>query len=162
MNIFVLDQDPIKASKFLCDKHCVKMVLETSQILCTIRHKLCDTQPIPYRKAYENHPACIWAGKNMHNYTWLCQHGLGIASEYTFRYGKIHKCQQVISDCFSRAGYLDFPDKSAAITPFAQCMPEEYRCDDAVQAYRTYYIKDKLVNIDCRWTKREIPKWLNG
>ena len=162
MNIFVLDNDPVKAAKFLCNKHVLKMVIESAQLACTVRHKLGDTQPIPYRPTHQNHPACNWAGKNVHNYTWLCQHGLGICVEYTFRYGKIHKCQQVISDCFSRAGYLNFPDSSTEMTPFVQCMPEQYRKSDAVQAYRTYYIEDKLKNIDCRWTKREIPEWLSG
>lgn len=36
MNIFVVDTDPRKAAQSLCDKHVVKMVLETAQILSTI------------------------------------------------------------------------------------------------------------------------------
>ena len=36
MNIFVLDTNPITAAQMQCDKHVVKMVLETAQILSTI------------------------------------------------------------------------------------------------------------------------------
>lgn len=35
MNIFYLDGDVTKAAQYHCDKHVVKMVLETAQILCT-------------------------------------------------------------------------------------------------------------------------------
>jgi hypothetical protein len=33
VNIFVLDADPQKAAQYHCDKHVVKMVLETAQLL---------------------------------------------------------------------------------------------------------------------------------
>ena len=34
MNIFVLDRDPELAAKYHCDKHVVKMVLESAQMMC--------------------------------------------------------------------------------------------------------------------------------
>ena len=33
MNIFILDQDPIAAAVQQCDKHIVKMVLESAQMM---------------------------------------------------------------------------------------------------------------------------------
>ena len=33
MNIFFLDKDPVKAAQMQCDKHVVKMVLETAQMV---------------------------------------------------------------------------------------------------------------------------------
>ena len=36
MNIFILDRDPVLAAQYQCDKHVVKMVLETAQIMSTI------------------------------------------------------------------------------------------------------------------------------
>ena len=36
MNIFVLDEDPIKAAEYHCNKHVVKMILESAQMLCTV------------------------------------------------------------------------------------------------------------------------------
>jgi hypothetical protein len=35
MNIFFLDKNPQKAAEYLCDKHVPKMLLESSQMLCT-------------------------------------------------------------------------------------------------------------------------------
>lgn len=39
MNIFVLDTCPVVAAQYLNDKHVVKMVLESAQILCTVHHE---------------------------------------------------------------------------------------------------------------------------
>ena len=35
MNIFCLDKDPVKAAQMMCDKHIVKMLLESAQLMCT-------------------------------------------------------------------------------------------------------------------------------
>ena len=44
MNIFVLDKDPIVAAKMACDKHIVKMILESAQMLCTAKRVLDGTE----------------------------------------------------------------------------------------------------------------------
>ena len=36
MNIFVLSECPIEAAQMQCDKHVVKMIVETAQMLCTV------------------------------------------------------------------------------------------------------------------------------
>ena len=33
MNIFYVDKDPVIAAQMMCDKHVVKMILETAQML---------------------------------------------------------------------------------------------------------------------------------
>ena len=35
MNIFLLDKDPKIAAQYHCDKHVVKMILESAQMLCS-------------------------------------------------------------------------------------------------------------------------------
>jgi hypothetical protein len=45
MNIFYLDKDPIKAAEYSCDKHVVKMILESAQMLCTA-HRVLDGENI--------------------------------------------------------------------------------------------------------------------
>jgi len=35
MNIFILDEDLEQCAKAHVDKHCVKMILESAQMLCT-------------------------------------------------------------------------------------------------------------------------------
>ena len=41
MNVFFLDNCPIKSAKAQCDKHVVKMILETAQLLSTA-HRVLD------------------------------------------------------------------------------------------------------------------------
>ena len=40
MNIFFLHPDPLTSAEMHCDKHCVKMILETAQMLCTAHRAL--------------------------------------------------------------------------------------------------------------------------
>ena len=40
MNIFYVDQDPVKAAQMMCDKHIIKMILESAQMLCSAKRKL--------------------------------------------------------------------------------------------------------------------------
>ena len=41
MNIFVLDQDTTQAAQLQCDKHVVKMIVESAQMLSTA-HRVLD------------------------------------------------------------------------------------------------------------------------
>ena len=41
MNIFILDDDPIKAAQLQCDKHVVKIIVESAQMLSTA-HRMLD------------------------------------------------------------------------------------------------------------------------
>jgi Pyrimidine dimer DNA glycosylase len=135
MNIFVLDSNPSVAAALMLNKHIVKMALETAQLLCTTVNLLNDSSEAPYKTTHKNHPSAVWARESIQNYFWLIEHGLGICSEYTKRYGKIHKCQEVIEWCLLNSPKL--PD--VGLTPFAQAMPDEFKNDCAVQAYRNYY-----------------------
>lgn len=150
MNIFVLDNNPSTAANYLCDKHVVKMVLETAQILCTIANQ--QGLASPYKTTHGNHPCTVWARESLNNWLWLVEHGSAIALEYTKRYGKVHKSQAVINWCFENIPNL--PD--TGLTPFAQAMPDEYRCDNAVAAYRAYYRGAKA---DIATWKSEKPEW---
>ena len=47
MNIFHLDKNPIKCAEYHCDKHVVKMILETSQMLSTAYQNM-QEKMIPY------------------------------------------------------------------------------------------------------------------
>ena len=156
MNIFVLDRDLVKSAQAHVDKHIVKMPLETAQLLCTARHELGgDPDDIPYRKTHANHPCSIWARKSLLNYTWLCDMGIELCREYTYRYGKTHKCEAVIQDCMANTPEFDHID----LTEHAQAMDEEYRLSDPVLAYRNYYNKAKSHLHS--WKNRQTPIWIN-
>ena len=45
------------------------------------------------------------------------------------------------------------------MTPIPQCMPEDVKGEDSVEAYRNYYRVYK--RRFAKWTKREIPEWFN-
>ena len=63
MNIFYLHEDPATASTYMYDKHVVKMILESAQMLCTAHHHYGNGDNVPYKKAHYNHPSSVWARK---------------------------------------------------------------------------------------------------
>lgn len=138
MNIFFLDRDPVIAARCLVDKHVVKMVLETAQILSTVSARY--GVEAPYRATHKNHPAVLWAGNTKANWEWAVLHGAGIACEYQLRFGRDHKSAAIIDWCLEQGGR---PNAGGFESP-RQCMPEEYRGEDPVEAYRRYYIGDKI------------------
>lgn len=157
MNIFVVDTDPAIAAQSLHDKHVVKMVLESAQLLCS----QFDPGIAPYKRTHYNHSCSVWARQSLANYNWLLNHAYALCEEYTHRYGKEHKSLAVIRWCDSNKTLLSFPEKTQ--TPFALAVPEQYRSLDVVSAYKAYYSAEKLTNsagIAQRWTKRSRPLWL--
>ena len=151
MNIFFLDADPKHAAQMQCDKHVVKMILESAQMLCSVY----DNGTAPYKRAYYNHPCTIWARESQENYEWLLTHAYSMCQEYTRRYGKVHKSIRVIEWCGKNYIKLELPQKG--LTKFAQAMPEQYKNKCTVTAYRSYYNGEKARF--ATWKKRETPKW---
>ena len=89
MNIFYLHRDPVKAAVVQYNKHVVKMILESAQMLCTAHHCYGDAEQkynIPYRQAHLNHPSTIWARRSRTTYMWLYDHMIALGKEYTKRY----------------------------------------------------------------------------
>jgi hypothetical protein len=155
MNIFFLDWDTKKCAEYHCDKHVVKMILETAQLLCTVHH-VSDTQiEIPYRIVHKNHPCSIWSRTSLSNYLYLSELGLELGNEYTFRYGKKHKSSEIIE--WSILNKPNIPDIGFTSPPLA--MPEQYKETDPIQSYRNYYMGEKLKFAN--WKNRDIPHWLS-
>ena len=97
MNIFYLDKCPNKAAKLQYNKHVVKMILESAQMLCTAHHVLGapimnigEDVNIPYKMAHKNHPSTIWVREISLHYDWLYEHFVALSREYRKRYGKTH------------------------------------------------------------------------
>ena len=166
MNIFFIDKCPIKSAQQLCDKHVVKMVLETAQMCSTAVHEKLWHLPDVYKSvadtiykpAYKNHPMTVWVRENDANMAWAIIHGLEIGNEYTYRYNKDHKSTAVlrkIADFIFNSKFYE--DYKLHTTP-PQCMPEMYKSLDYVEAYRSYYIDAKSHILT--WTKRKRPEWV--
>jgi hypothetical protein len=146
VNIFVLDYNPRKAAHYMCDKHVVKMPLETAQMLCTAF----EVGTPPYKRTHYNHPCSVWCRESRHNFLWLIQHGLALCDEFNFRYKKEHKSREVILWCQQNINVLAF--NSSNRTRFAMCFDEKYKIGNAVLSYREYYKNEKS----------EIAQWLKG
>jgi hypothetical protein len=175
MNIFYLDSSPKLAAQYHCDKHVVKMILESAQLLSTahrvldgeLGHKLSsngrklkdfilkdDRQDVLYKATHVNHPCAVWLRESIQNYLWLYELFVELGREYTYRYTKTHLSLQKLEDIL-----IIPPDNlpSSHLTPFAQAMPDECKHSDAVVAYRNYYKQYK--SDICVWTKRSQPDW---
>ena len=162
MNIFFLDYDVKKCAKYHVDKHVVKMILETAQLLCGVHHVTVhdtvhdtahDTAHVPYKLSHKNHPCSIWTRKSLSNYLYLCELGLELCKEYSYRYGKRHKSQDVIEWCLVNRPNI----KDIGFTEPAKAMPDEYKVDSVVESYRNYYRGAKVSF--AVWKNRENPFW---
>jgi hypothetical protein len=91
MNIFFLDENPTLSAQYHVDKHVVKMILETAQLLCSVHHTTPQVTPqVPYKLSHKNHPCAVWARQSLSNYLYLCELGLELGKEYTHRLSLIH------------------------------------------------------------------------
>lgn len=156
MNIFVLDIDTHKCAIYHNNRHCIKQLLETAQLLCGVHWMTNNLYHIPYKLSHKNHPCAKWARDCIENYKWLCELGLELCKEYTYRYGKRHKSQDVIEWCITNQPNLR---KNNSITTFALAMPDEYKTSDVIQSYRNYYRGAKVSFAS--WKNRPKPFWFS-
>ena len=145
MNIFVLDNNPEKAAAAMDCVRVPKMVVESAQMMASALRRwgatdeqmpIAKTSGKPYRGGYKHHPCTIWAGDTFSNFDWLCRHAVGLLIEYRNRFGKRHACSGPIVHMIEHTpNNIPFGE----LTPFAQAMPDEYKHEDVVTAYRAYY-----------------------
>lgn len=178
MNIFYIDHDPVQAAQWMVDKHVVKMILESAQLLSTA-HRLHDGRevegksktgrkarrwilddsrdPVVYQATHINHPSAVWCRESVENYNWLVDHFFALMAEYTYRYDKQHKCYGELSYM------LQSPPKNLQkydFTPMPSAMDDQYKIsDDPLTNYRNYYIMGKTRMH--KWTNRQPPEWIN-
>ena len=164
MNIFVLDRTPWKAAQMMCDKHIPKMIVESAQMMASalIRHGATpDMMPTtksgtPYKGGYHHHPCTVWAGETRNNFLWLACHAEQLLSEYLYRFNryKKHACE----DAIYHMKYMFEMIPRGRTTPFAQAMPDEFKHENAVTAYRQYYHSKDFA----KWEKGVSPPWWWG
>jgi hypothetical protein len=161
MNIFFLSLNPEEAAKQACDKHVVKMILESTQLLYTaqglaISNNLESNPYTPYKPTHKNHPSAIWTRESLKHYYWLCDLALNYCIEYKFRYGenKEHACEKHL--LWLKQNPPELPNTDFREPP--QCMPDKYKQDSCIEAYRAYYLGEKLSFV--KYTKRDPPEWI--
>ena len=154
MNIFVLDNDIEKCAQYHCDKHVVKMILESAQMLsATLRINGIN---LGYQVTHKNHPCTKWTRESLSNWKWLKKLAYSLNNEYKFRFDRKinHKSYDLIKS-------LPLPSiNDYGLTPFAQAMPDQYKNQDPIKAYRDFYCSEKKKILT--WTKRIKPEWIKS
>lgn len=183
MNIFYISESPQQCAEWMVDRHVVKMILETAQLLSTAHRVLDgkmvveksyvngsfptryrnvkrwrlndDRENVLYSATHINHPSAIWCRVTNNNYNWLYCHFISLLNEYTYRYGKTHKCAELLD-------VLKSPPNNIAIGPFTPptpAMDDKYIVpNNSLQSYINYY-KSGKVHLHT-WTKRNPPEWI--
>lgn len=184
MNIFILSKDPVEAAQLQCDKHVVKMIVESAQMLSTA-HRMLDgyvekrpsksgkrmvnywVHPIQnmednlYKAVHHGHPCTVWTMQTNANYEWHYKHFIALCDEYAYRYGKVHatdtKLRNVLRKPPSGIKWSNlYTDFPLAMQHEPQCMHE----GDPVRSYQEYY-QTKQDRFKMIWTKRDVPEWFN-
>ena len=181
MNLFVLDKDPIKAAQLQCDKHVVKMIVESGQMLSTA-HRMLDGEmtrapsksgktmskhwvhpdeaynKVLYKAVHMNHPCTVWTMQSRANYVWHYCHFIGLCDEYSYRYEKQHKTYVDLADYLVKIP-KNIPNGKLTNQPLAmKANPECINTEDVVGSYRAFY-QTKQNRFKMVWSKRQIPEW---
>jgi hypothetical protein len=177
MNIFYLDKNPKTCAEMHVDKHCVKMILEYAQLLSTAHRVLDGTisvglsasgrkktsyvindarDGILYSATHINHPSAIWVRQSEQNYRWLFTLFCELLKEYTYRYGKLHACEKLVTTLGRPPKNIDMDKQFTEPTP---AMPDHYKvAGDSIQSYKNYYLGDKTRMFS--WKNRPTPSWI--
>jgi hypothetical protein len=181
MNIFVLHENPVIAAQMHCDRHCCKMIIEHNQMLAASYYhtigisrkkefpenqdkindlfkgwprKHPDGSEFHYSVSHVNHPCTIWARTSIENFNWLLDCTESLCDEFLFRYKHEHSGRAIVNWMRQNPPNIS----SSKLTPFAQAMPDCYKSEDSIEAYRKYY-GYKPSYMDMKWAHSEKPEW---
>jgi hypothetical protein len=180
MNLFILSHDPVEAAQLQCDKHAVKMIVESAQMLSTVHRMLDgtlkrapsksgktmskhwtlpdDREGVLYKAVHMSHPCTVWTMQSNSNYIWHWTHFAALCDEYTYRYGKVHATDKLLRKKLKELPN-NIPIGPLTHQPLAmKANPECMHPDDPVRSYREFY-QTKQTRFKMVWTKREIPEW---
>ena len=181
MNIFYVDKDPKTAAKMMCDKHIIKMILESAQMLCTAKRVLDGTEyfdttkngrkikrwshpnsnleNVLYKASHVNHPSTKWVMSSAYHYNWLYKHMIALHEQWQLRYGHVidHKTIQLLGDI------LKHPPKNIQLNKIATeptpAMPDYCKVPgDSVESYRKYYFLEKTRFATWK-SPASVPNW---
>lgn len=150
MNIFTPYSEQWINAKILDDKRVVKMVLETTQLLSNALHLNNQSNLAPYKLTHKNHPCSLWAAESYGNFNWLTRYAYYINSEYSYRYSKIHACNNYTSNFRIAIQYVNF--KLIQSTPLPNCTSYKNMGYDRETSY-------KLTLIDKWKNDKRRPTW---
>ena len=159
MNIFAIEGDVetgkidwVKSAQSQDNLRVVKMILESCQILSTVLNE--QGLEAPYRSFNPKHPSCLWAAESAANFMHLALHCEAMITEYGDRFGKTHKCAAALQKCVALFDADRFPTPEC--TPLRLAMPDEFKGDNPVIAYRKFYASKPRL----RYPVDKIPSWV--
>ena len=180
MNIFYLDECPVKSAEMMCNRHMSKMVVESAQMLSTA-HRMLDgimekrpsisgKRMVPYYKlddwreevmynaVHFNHPCNVWIRDTSENYFWLYDHFIALGDEFTRRYGKKHmtieKLGNVLRELPKNLKGASITEPALAMTARPECIVE----GNPVKSYQNFYIT-KQERFKMEWPEGKQPEW---
>lgn len=167
MNLFFLSMDPAKIAGLYCDQHVIKILLEACQMLYTAwffsgEHEsvVCASAPFTksgdrrgYKPAHKGHPMTMWVASDENNYRFTVKVALALAEEYTRRFCKQHACEEHVHWLASntpqsfeiRVSPKAYYAIEPGVTPIPECMPDVYKGPNIIEAYRRYYLAEKMM-----------------
>ena len=166
MNIFYVHKDPVIAATMLIDKHVVKMIVESAQMLSTAhrmidgtqyngktktgrnikrwRHPNSNMDNVLYKACHTGHPSTLWVMENAYNYQWLYKHMIALNDQFKLRYGHVkdHSTITLLKELLSHPP-RNIPLNKLPTDP-TPAMPDDCKIPgDVVGSYRKYYIEHK-------------------
>ena len=159
MNIFAIESDKqgqidwVKSAQSQDNYRLVKMILESCQILSTVLNE--QGIQAPYKSFNPKHPSCIWAAESSANFEDLIIHCLAMLEEYTERFGKRHKCTDVLEQIIDLYDSDRFCVQDS--TPLRMAIPDSFKCGDIVESYRRFYASKPRI----RYPKEKVPSWFD-
>ena len=171
MNIFAVDEYPIKAARALPDKLVVKMPTESLQLLTPWAFNVHGVkikkpgqqeffesdQKFYGTKGFAHHPCAKWLYESPANVHWLLEHAFGMVDEYWQRYNKDHGTLFGLNQVRDLVYRRHNKDNSCDHTPFVLAMPDQYKnSEDPVQSYRNYLLHEKGYAV---WKHNNEPGW---
>lgn len=148
MNIFYLHDNPKVCAMAMTNKHVVKMIVETAQLLSTAHHVLDNNvRQLPiYKATHKNHPSAIWTRETMGNYLWMHRHLYFLLNEYGERYNKKaddHATYKVWEALKSIPKYIPMTMTTTPIRLAITNVNYHIR-NNPIASYRMYYEAEKL------------------
>ena len=142
--------EPVLSAQNLDDQRVVKMIVESAQMLSTSMNLRGLSGP--YKTTHANHPCTVAVTHNAANYGWLLRHFGALIAEYTYRYGKTHKCAS-----YFLTFYNNQPTDNGQELSLPNCSLFKDESDLITAYQKTMIEKWNTQKRKPKWTKRHGP-----
>lgn len=162
--MFMLDEDLKRSASFTYDIHLRQQILELTQVISNVRVYYNLHNPINFKYRFRDNPICIWARSSLMNYLHIVEYCKVLQEElYHREYSKLHRCIEMINSMCDNIEFLKqvFPLHKKENYP--QFMPDVFKSEDSIFAYRCYYffLKRYKLPFGTTWKNRATPYWYN-